>query len=60
MFVVLFVILSGLYLFIINSMTNTLCVQREISDERVPKVFRTVNILIMILLTSTYVKVLFT
>ncbi|WP_018924212.1 hypothetical protein [Salsuginibacillus kocurii] len=60
MFIVLFVLVSLLYIFLINTMTNALCIQREIPEERVPKVFRTVNVLIMILLTSTYVKVLFT
>ncbi|WP_096201482.1 hypothetical protein [Bacillus sp. FJAT-45350] len=48
------------FLFIINSMTNALCLQKEIPEERQPKVFRTINVLMTILLTSTYVKILFT
>ncbi|WP_035342961.1 hypothetical protein [Halalkalibacter hemicellulosilyticus] len=46
--------------FLINSMTDALCLRREIPSERQPKLFRTINILITILLTSTYVKILFT
>ncbi|WP_062050585.1 hypothetical protein [Bacillus sp. JCM 19034] len=46
--------------FLINSMTDSLCLKREIPTERQPKVFRTINILITILLTSTYIKILFT
>ncbi len=41
-------------------MTNSLCVQREIPEDRQPKVFRTINILITILLVSSYIEVLFT
>ncbi|MDT2048193.1 hypothetical protein CHN50_16835 [Priestia aryabhattai] len=47
-------------LFYINTLTNTLCLQKEIPEERQPKVFRTINILITILLISSYVEVLFT
>ncbi|WP_026689063.1 hypothetical protein [Alteribacter aurantiacus] len=55
-----FVLFAALYLFTINSMTNTLCIQKEISEEKQPKVFRTINILIMILLTSSFVRIFFT
>ncbi|MFS0862517.1 hypothetical protein [Fredinandcohnia sp. 179-A 10B2 NHS] len=47
-------------LFYINQMTYRLCEQKEIPDDRQPKVFRTINILITILLVSSYVEVLFT
>lgn len=46
-------------LFMINTMTNTLCIQKDIPNEKQPKVFRIINILITILLTSSYVKILF-
>ncbi|WP_407936257.1 hypothetical protein [Litchfieldia alkalitelluris] len=46
-------------LFKINDMTNKLCVQKEIPEERQHKVFRTINILITILLISSYVEILF-
>ncbi|PYZ98844.1 hypothetical protein CR205_09815 [Alteribacter lacisalsi] len=55
-----FVLFAAFYLFAINSMTNTLCIQKEISEEKQPKVFRTINVLIMILLTSSYVRIFFT
>ncbi|WP_096440304.1 hypothetical protein [Alteribacter populi] len=55
-----FVLFSALYLFTINSMTNSLCIQKEIPEEKQPKVFRTINVLIMILLTSSYLRIFFT
>lgn len=47
-------------LYMINSMTNTLCLQKEIPEEKQPKVFHTINVLITVLLTSSYIKILFT
>ncbi|WP_017728680.1 hypothetical protein [Halalkalibacterium ligniniphilum] len=58
--IVFFVLFALFILYVINSMTDALCSQKEIPEEKQPKVFRTINILITILLTSTYVKVLFT
>ncbi|WP_078552619.1 hypothetical protein [Bacillus alkalicellulosilyticus] len=55
-----FGIFASFILFTINSMTNALCLQKEIPEERQPKVFRTINVLLTILLTSTYVKIIFT
>ncbi len=46
-------------LYKINDMTNKLCIQKEIPEERQHKVFRTINILITILLISSYVEILF-
>ena len=40
--------------------TNTLCIQKEIPAEKQPKVFRTINVLITILLVSSYIEVSFT
>lgn len=40
-------------------MTYALCMRREIPEERHPKIFRTINVLITILLVSFYVEVLF-
>ncbi|HHY21994.1 MAG TPA: hypothetical protein GX525_08990 [Bacilli bacterium] len=57
----LFFIFFALFiLFMINSLTNALCLQKEIPVERQAKIFRTINVLITILLTSTYVKIIFT
>jgi len=41
-------------------MTNSLCLQKEIPEDRQPKVFRTINVLITILLLSSYIEILFT
>lgn len=60
MILIIFIIFSGLILYIINKMTNSLCLQKEIPEERQPKVFRTINVLITILLLSSYVEILFT
>nr|WP_026700455.1 hypothetical protein [Salibacterium aidingense] len=57
--IALFGLFSLTYLFVINSMTNALCVQKEIPAERQPKIFRTINILLTILLTSTFVELWF-
>ncbi|MFD2681044.1 hypothetical protein [Bacillus seohaeanensis] len=56
----MFIIFSVFILYFINKMTNALCLQKEIPEERVPKVFRTINILITILLVSSYVEILYT
>ncbi|MFA9557219.1 hypothetical protein ACERII_07950 [Evansella sp. AB-rgal1] len=52
-----FFLFSIFYLFVINSMTNTLCIQKEIPEEKQSKVFRTINVLITILLTSSYFRI---
>jgi hypothetical protein len=56
----MFIVFSVFILYFINKMTNALCLQKEIPEERVPKVFRTINILITILLVSSYVEILYT
>lgn len=43
-----------------NNLTNKLCIQKEIPEEKQPGVFRTINICFTILLVSSYVKILFT
>ncbi|AIE59250.1 hypothetical protein [Bacillus methanolicus] len=55
-----FIIFSIFIVFYINKLTNSLCIQKEIPEDRQPKVFRTINILILILLTSSYLEILFT
>lgn len=40
-------------------MTAALCMRREIPEEKQPKIFRTINVLITILLVTFYVEVLF-
>ncbi|MBU8880013.1 hypothetical protein BGM26_13605 [Bacillus sp. FJAT-29790] len=55
----IFIIFAIFILYNINKMTNSLCLQKEIPEERQPKVFRTINILITILLISSFVEILF-
>ena len=54
------VLFSVFYLFQINRLTYTLCMRREIPEEKQPKIFRTINILVTILLISLYIEVTFT
>lgn len=51
------VLFSLFYLFQINRMTYALVVQKEIPEEKHSKIFRTINVLITILLVSFYVEV---
>ncbi|WP_335872028.1 hypothetical protein [Bacillus sp. 2205SS5-2] len=55
-----FIVFAVFILYFINKLTNTLCVTRDIPEERQVKVFRTINVLITILLVSSYIEVLFT
>ncbi|UII56881.1 hypothetical protein LS684_05445 [Cytobacillus spongiae] len=55
----MFIFFAIFILFYINKMTNSLCLQKEIPEERQPKVFRTINVLITILLISSYIEILF-
>lgn len=56
----IFIVLSIFILFYVNKMTNTLCMQKEIPEERQHKVFRTINVLVTILLVSSYLEILYT
>ncbi|RST75164.1 hypothetical protein D4T97_007855 [Siminovitchia acidinfaciens] len=56
----LYIIFAIFILYIFNNLTYSLCVQREIPEERHPKIFRTINILITILLFSSYIEILYT
>lgn len=51
------ILFSLFYLYQINKMTFALCQSREIPEEKQPKIYRTVNILITILILSLYVEV---
>lgn len=57
---VVIILFSVFYLFQINRMTYALCMRKEIPEEKQPKIFRTINVLITILLVSFYMEVLFT
>lgn len=41
-------------------MADSLCVEKEIPENRQPVVFRTINILITIMLVSSYIEILYT
>ncbi|MEC1180126.1 hypothetical protein P9B03_16610 [Metasolibacillus meyeri] len=60
MLLVVIILFSVFYLFQINRMTYALCMRKEIPEEKQPKIFRTINVLITILLVSFYMEVLFT
>ncbi|KUP07947.1 hypothetical protein Q75_04095 [Bacillus coahuilensis p1.1.43] len=54
-----FIVMAGFILYFINTLTFTLCTTREMSEEKQASVFRTINILITILLVSSYIEILF-
>ncbi|NSL51997.1 hypothetical protein [Calidifontibacillus erzurumensis] len=54
-----FILFAVFFLYLINSMTNTMCLEKEIPEDRQPYVFRTINVLITILLISTYIEILY-
>ncbi|MBD1380715.1 hypothetical protein [Metabacillus arenae] len=54
-----FIFLAVFILYYINKLTNSLCLVREIPEDRQGKVFRTINILVTILLISSYIEILF-
>lgn len=57
MMISVFIVFAVFILFNINKMTNSLCIQREIPEERQPKVFRTINVLVTILLVSSFIEI---
>ncbi|WHY03457.1 hypothetical protein [Neobacillus sp. DY30] len=56
----IFIVLAIFILYFVNKMTNSLCIQKDIPEERQHKVFRTINVLVTILLISSYVEILYT
>ncbi|MBE1554906.1 hypothetical protein H4683_001984 [Filibacter limicola] len=58
MILIITVLFSLFYLFQINKMTYALCESREIPEEKQPKIYRTVNVLVTILILSFYVEIL--
>ncbi|WP_407272879.1 hypothetical protein [Radiobacillus sp. PE A8.2] len=57
---IIFAVFALVVLFLFNSLTHSLCLRTEMSKERQPNFFRTINVLITILLISSYIEVLFT
>lgn len=60
MMISIFIVLAIFILYFVNKMTNSLCIQKDIPEERQHKVFRTINVLVTILLISSYVEILYT
>jgi len=60
LYLLAFFLFAIFILYHFNNMTNKLCIQKEIPEEKVPGVFRMINICITILLLSSYVSVTFT
>ncbi|MET0785877.1 MAG: hypothetical protein ABWX61_09520 [Paenisporosarcina sp.] len=60
MIITIVVLFSIVYLFQINRMTYALCMQREIPEEKQTKIFRTINVLVTILLVSFFVEITMT
>ncbi|WLD95331.1 hypothetical protein [Alkalihalobacillus sp. AL-G] len=54
-----YILFACLILFVFNSLTNRLCIEKNIPVERQVNVFRWINIMITILLVSSYVEVLY-
>lgn len=51
------VLFSLFYLYQINRMTYALCESKEIPEEKQPKIFGTVNILVTVLMLSFFTQV---
>ncbi|AKG05017.1 MULTISPECIES: hypothetical protein [Salimicrobium] len=57
-FAVVFGVFALVVLFIFNSLTHSLCLKTKMEKEKQMRVFRTINVLITILLISSYVEVI--
>lgn len=60
MILLLFIPFALLILYITNTLTDALCMHKEIPDEKQPQVFQTINVLITILLISSFIEMTFT
>ncbi|SIS47386.1 hypothetical protein [Salimicrobium flavidum] len=57
-FAVVFGVFALVVLFIFNSLTHSLCLKTKMEKEKQSRMFRTINVLITILLISSYVEVI--
>ncbi|TQS76601.1 hypothetical protein DX933_00410 [Ornithinibacillus gellani] len=55
---IVFIVYALLILYIFNSMTQRYCDKLDMNQAKQARVFRVTNIMILILLVSSYVKVL--
>ncbi|SHG66893.1 hypothetical protein [Ornithinibacillus halophilus] len=56
--IVVFLVYALIILFIFNSLTQKFCTKLEMNSEKQASVFRVINIMILILLVSSYLRVL--
>lgn len=54
-----FSFIAFFFLYYINLLSTNFCRVKEVPEEKQPKFFRTINILITILLVSTYIEILY-
>ncbi|WP_210364665.1 hypothetical protein [Bacillus sp. REN3] len=54
-----FILFAFFILFYINKLTDSLCIQKEIPEDKHGKIFRTINILVTILLVSSFIEILY-
>jgi hypothetical protein len=59
MIAIYYILFACFILFVFNSLTNRLCIEKNIPAERQVNVFRWINVMITILLVSSYVEVLY-
>lgn len=58
MVLIIFIIFAVFALYTFNDMANELCVKKEVAEEKQPQIFRWINVLVTILLISSYVRIL--
>ncbi|MGY0692862.1 hypothetical protein ACW2QC_08735 [Virgibacillus sp. FSP13] len=56
--IIAFAVYALFILLIFNSLTNSFCLKMEMNQHKQSRVFRMINIMIIVLLISSYVKVL--
>ncbi|GGB51552.1 hypothetical protein F3157_07515 [Virgibacillus dakarensis] len=56
--IIFFVFYALFILLIFNSLTNSFCLKLDMNQHKQSRVFRMINIMIIILLVSSYVKVI--
>ncbi|WEG12033.1 hypothetical protein PU629_18195 [Pullulanibacillus sp. KACC 23026] len=55
----LYLFFGFIILFLFNILTNTLCLKKNIPEDKQSSVFKMINVSITILLVSSYIEVLF-
>lgn len=55
--IIIFIFYALVVLLIFNSLTNRFCLKMEMNQHKQSRVYRMINIMILILLVSSYVKV---